>query len=79
MIMAMIFIVISICGVLQIYLSLKKTKEIKRKILSTNIIASQEVANKKQPFKDSMAGVFIFIEKLHANLIGKKTSTFLSM
>lgn len=72
MIMAMIFIVISICGVLQIYLSLKKTKEIKGKILSTNIIASQEVANKKQPFKDSMAGVFIFIEKLHANLIGKK-------
>lgn len=74
MIMAMIFIVISICGVLQIYLSLKKTKEIKGKILSTNIIASQEVANKKQPFKDSMAGVFI--EKLHANLIGKKRAHF---
>lgn len=51
MIMAMIFIVISICGVLQIYLSLKKTKEIKGKILSTNIIASQEVANKNNHSK----------------------------
>lgn len=71
MTMAIIFSVILFLGVIQIYFSLKRSKEVKNKILSTNVIASQEHAKKKDSIRVVANVVSTKLDKLHTNLVGK--------
>lgn len=71
MIMTVIFVLILFLGGIQIYLSIKKTREIKDKILSTNVIASQERANKRAAIQNVLSWFFNFIKKINDNLIGE--------
>lgn len=71
MIMVVIFVLILFLGGIQIYFSIKKTKEVKDKILSTNVIASQERANKRAALQNVLSSFFNFIKKINDNLIGE--------
>lgn len=71
MMIVFVSIVFLLIGIFQIYLSVKNTKKIQSKILSTNIIARHEHTQKKLIITNSVNYVKAVIEKVHRNLIGK--------
>jgi len=76
----MMIIIISLAmlflGAVQIYLSVKNTKEIKAKLFSTNVIASQEEEVKKQALNNFLIALSAKFKKIRVNLIGKNNELF---
>lgn len=71
MIMIAVFVFILFLGSIQIYFSIKKARDIKDKILSTNVIASQERANKRVALRNITSSIFNVVNKINNNLIGE--------
>lgn len=71
MMIIIISTIILIVGATQIYFALKKSNEIKSKILATNIIATRENDEKGNALRDLSEVIKGKIKKAHANLIGK--------
>lgn len=71
MMMIVLFTAILLLGLAQIYLTLKKSKEIKTKILASNIIAARENAEKGMALRALKELIEAKINKMRANLIGK--------
>ncbi len=76
----MIIMIISIAmlflGAIQIYFSIKSAREIKTKLFSTNVIASQEEENKKQRFTNLILFFSAKIQKIRTHLLGKNNELF---
>ncbi|VUS64918.1 type II secretion system F family protein [Klebsiella spallanzanii] len=71
--MIIIFSIILLLGAIQLYFAFRSTKQIKDKILSTNIIATQKRQNKRA-FIDNILNVLTEqFRKLRVNLIGKNS------
>ncbi|MFP5595624.1 type II secretion system F family protein [Kluyvera sp. 142486] len=73
MIIVIISIIFLLLGVGQIYFSVKNTKKIQSKILSTNIIARHEHTQKKLIITNLINSIKAIKEKVHRNLIGKNS------
>ncbi|WP_368301761.1 type II secretion system F family protein [Kluyvera sichuanensis] len=73
MMIVFVSIVFLLIGIFQIYLSVKNTKKIQSKILSTNIIARHEHTQKKLIITNLVNYVKAVIEKIRRNLIGKNS------
>lgn len=71
MIMIVIFTALLVLGMLQIYFGLKKSKEIKNKILAANVIATRENAEKGDSLRAIVEIFKAKINKLRTHLIGK--------
>lgn len=71
MMIIIISTIIIILGATQIYFALKKSSEIKSKILATNIIATRENDEKGNVLRDLSEVIKGKIKKAHSNLIGK--------
>lgn len=73
MIIVIISIILLLLGVGQIYFSVKNTKKIQSKILSTNIIARHEHTQKKLIITNLINNIKAIKGKVHRNLIGKNS------
>ncbi|WP_260863769.1 type II secretion system F family protein [Citrobacter sp. Marseille-Q6884] len=71
MMIIIISTIILILGATQIYFALKRSNEIKSKILATNIIATRENDEKGNALRDLLEVIKGKIKKAHSNLIGK--------
>lgn len=71
MIMIVIFSIILLLGAIQLYFSIKSTRQIKDKILSTNIIATQRRQSKRAVIDNIISLFKDKLIKIRINLIGK--------
>lgn len=75
--MVIFFLIVLLLGLVQIYFSIKKARQISDKVLSTNIIATQQRQNKRAEIERLFYAFTELLSKLRINLIGKRSELLL--